>query len=329
MIVVDGNDGTGKSTLVAALSALGYEAQDRGLPTRATDHGLPATVPQGEDYLILDAPEAVSRERLARAGKALDESWHTLESLTHYRARFREVAAALGVSLVDASGPPGSILAAVRERLGIRSDELRVGIPKGRLLDTALDAMKRAGFPLEVTPRNYHPLCPGLRPFLLKPRSIPQMVAHGLLDAGICGRDLVLESGCDDRLEVAVDLGTQRVRLVAAAARGADLLRNPPARPLYLATEFPLIASRWATGKNLAHVLLNTWGSTEAWVPEYADLCVDVVETGETLAANGLEILEELLTSTTVLVVRSRRPDHARHHRLVSALRRAAGGPAP
>ena len=197
---------------------------------------------------------------------------------------------------------------------------LRVGIPKGRLLDAAVEAMGKAGYPLQIKPRNYHPRCEGdIQAFLLKPRSIPQMVALELLDAGFCGRDLVLESGYDDRLEAALDLGLNRVRLVAAAS-DPSILEAPPRRPLVIATEFPTLASRWATGRCLAHLCLHTWGSTEAWVPTYADIAVDVVETGDTMAANGLTVLEEIMTSSTVMVVRSDPNEAAKHHPLLARL---------
>lgn len=319
MIVVDGNDGTGKSTLVAALRALGWDARDRGLPTEATDHGLPDAIPSDEEYLILDLPEASSRERLARAGKDLEEEYHTLASLTHYRARFRDIAATLGVPLLDARGTPDEVLALALAQLGLPREPLRLGVPKGRLLESTSRALARAGFPLEpASPRDLHPRCPGLRPFLLKPRSIPAMVAHGLLDLGLCGLDLVRESDLDDRLQVLLDLRTHRVRIVAAAAE-PRIISEPPARPLVVATELPLVADRWATGKNLAHLTINTWGSTEAWVPAHADVCVDVVESGATLAENGLVELETLFESTTVLVAPAGRAP-ARHHRLAKAL---------
>ncbi len=102
-VVVDGNDGTGKSTIVARLRELGYDAADRGVPTKMTDDAAVRAV-EGEVYLILDAPVEVCRERLAKAGKDLEERYHTVADLEHYRARFREVAAGLGAALIDASG---------------------------------------------------------------------------------------------------------------------------------------------------------------------------------------------------------------------------------
>lgn len=202
-----------------------------------------------------------------------------------------------------------------------RVSEPRVGIPKGRLFDAVAAELQRAGFPLDVSPRNYHPRCPGLTAFILKPRSVPQMVALGLLDLGFCGRDLVVESGYDDRLEVLADLGIQPVRMMAAAAR-ADMIESPPRKPVVIATEFPAIADKWATGHNLAHICINTWGSTEAWAPAYADIVVDVVETGDTLRANGLVVIEELMRSTTVLIGRAGAPELRGHPLALSLGRR-------
>lgn len=109
-IIIDGNDGVGKSTIVALLRELGHDAYDRGLPTKLTDTpGLP--VPENEIYIILDAPVAVSRARLAKAGKDLDEEHHTVESLIDYRRRFQRLAAELPrCHLVDACGTAQSVL---------------------------------------------------------------------------------------------------------------------------------------------------------------------------------------------------------------------------
>jgi ATP phosphoribosyltransferase len=192
------------------------------------------------------------------------------------------------------------------------------------LLDAVVELMSEAGYPLEISPRNYHPRCEGIQAFLLKPRSIPQMVALELLDAGFCGRDLVLESGYDDRLEAALDLGLNRVRLVAAAS-DPSILDTPPKRPLVIATEFPALASRWATSRCLAHLCIHTWGSTEAWVPTYADIAVDVVETGDTMAANGLTVLEEIMTSSTVMVTRSTQGGAVRQHPLLARVAKVIG----
>ena len=91
IIVVDGNDGTGKSTLVERLRKEGYDVQDRGIPTKLTDDSSLKPNPD-EFYIILDAPIEVCRERLKKAGRDLNEKYHTIEDLTYYRQRFLYVA---------------------------------------------------------------------------------------------------------------------------------------------------------------------------------------------------------------------------------------------
>lgn len=91
IIVVDGNDGTGKSTLVERLRKDGYDVQDRGIPTKLTDDSSLKPNPD-EFYIILDAPIEVCRERLKKAGRDLNEKYHTIEDLTYYRQRFLDVA---------------------------------------------------------------------------------------------------------------------------------------------------------------------------------------------------------------------------------------------
>ena len=102
-IVVDGNDGTGKSTIVALLRELGYEVQDRGIPTKMTDDE--SVKPEKDEfYLILDVPVEVSRMRLSQAGRDLNEKYHTTEDLTFYRERFLRIARALpNTVLIDAN----------------------------------------------------------------------------------------------------------------------------------------------------------------------------------------------------------------------------------
>ena len=116
-IVIDGNDGTGKTTLIAALKRLGIDAQDRGEATLMTDHLEMEPRPHAI-YLILDCPVEVSRARLKSAGKNLDEKYHTVEDLTHYRARFLDVAKRLPRhAIIDTSGTFEATLAACLEAL--------------------------------------------------------------------------------------------------------------------------------------------------------------------------------------------------------------------
>ncbi|MBI5153491.1 MAG: hypothetical protein HZA36_03480 [Parcubacteria group bacterium] len=116
-VIVDGNDGTGKTTLVCALKKKGYHAYDRGIPTTLTMlDDIPFEIPTDEIYIILDVPVEVSQERLLRAGKSLNQPFHTIRDLTYYRRRFQEVAEQLprchiiDVSKDDARGVLRSVL---------------------------------------------------------------------------------------------------------------------------------------------------------------------------------------------------------------------------
>ncbi len=119
-IVVEGNDGTGKTTLVGQLAGLGYDVQDRGVPTKMTDD--PDLRPQDDVlYVVLDVPVEVSQQRLRRAGKDLDEQYHNVEDLTHYRARYLELLSALPHHvLLDACGTPAEVL---RRCLGLLAEQ--------------------------------------------------------------------------------------------------------------------------------------------------------------------------------------------------------------
>ena len=109
-IVVDGNDGTGKSTLVTLLQELGYEVQDRGIPTKMSDDESIKPL-ENEFYIILDVPIEVSRERLKKAGRNLDEKYHTVEDLIFYRDKFWQIYRRLPNSvLIDATGSPEDVL---------------------------------------------------------------------------------------------------------------------------------------------------------------------------------------------------------------------------
>jgi thymidylate kinase len=99
-VIIDGNDGTGKSTLIKALAEIGYDCQDRGLPTKMTDDPNSRSTVDDEVYIILDASVEVCRNRLAKAGRDLDEKYHRVEDLNHYRRRFLEVAANLPTAVV-------------------------------------------------------------------------------------------------------------------------------------------------------------------------------------------------------------------------------------
>jgi ATP phosphoribosyltransferase len=182
---------------------------------------------------------------------------------------------------------------------------MRMAMPKGRLLDGVSDRLRRAGVTLTfLNERDYRPKASGaaLDVKLVKARVVPQLVALGQFQVGFAGLDLVREADYEQVVAVA-DLGLNPVRIVVAVPQDrVGLLDAPPRRPVVIATEYERIADRWALARNLAHIVIQTYGSTEAYAPEDADIVIDCVETGTTMAANGLVIIEELFRSTTHLV---------------------------
>jgi len=126
---------------------------------------------------------------------------------------------------------------------------------------------------------------------------------------GFTGRDILKDTVYEGLVEL-VDTKLNQVKIMAAAA-DEKILRSPPARPLVVATEFAFLADRWLSELGLAHVILHSHGSTEAYCPRFADLIVDVVETGDTLRANGLTPIHDFGPSSTVMITRQALTDRA------------------
>jgi len=319
-IEIDGNDGTGKSTLVRMLAALGIEAQDRGRMTLATDD--PSVGPESDVlYILLDLSPAECADRLEAAGKSLEELFHRPADLQHYAHRFRDVSQVFGAVIIPSGAPFSTLLSALsaieaftpqHPLLPKDRKPLRIGLPKGRL-GSVKGMLGAWGFGTPgVSDRKYLDLHldSGTACWRLKPRSIPQLVSMGFLEVGFVGRDLLLDNPYDNLVELA-DLHHCEVRLIAAA-QNPDILQNPPTRPLVVATEYGYLADRWLSEQGLSHIILDSRGSTEAFCPSFADLIIDVVETGATLKANGLVEIHEFLHSSTVLISRTDLTDDVR-----------------
>ena len=182
---------------------------------------------------------------------------------------------------------------------------LRLALPKGRLQDGVLSLLAEAGVTFAFqSDRDYRPVVsdPRLAAKLVKVRAVPQLVALGNFELGFCGLDLVREADYEQVVPL-LDLGLSPVELVVAVRAGdEDIVTHPPKRPLLIASEYVQLADRWALERNLAHITIQSWGSTEAYAPEDADIVFDCSETGTTLAANGLVVLERLMHSSTHLV---------------------------
>ena len=177
---------------------------------------------------------------------------------------------------------------------------IHLALPKGRMETGVFNLLAAAGIELHVGQRGYRPVLsePGFEVKLLKPQNIVEMLAVGTRDIGFAGADWVAEQQAD--LVELLDTGLDPVRIVAAAAESLlDEGRNLPKRRLVVASEYERLTRSWIAGRGLDASFVRSYGATEVFPPEDADVIVDNTATGETLAANGLAVVDELMASST------------------------------
>ncbi len=185
--------------------------------------------------------------------------------------------------------------------------KLRIGMPKGSLQDATFGLFKKAGWDFRVSTRSYQPVVDDdeLEPVLLRAQEIPKYVAAGVLDIGLTGHDNVVESEADvlEVAELIYSKATSRpYRWVLAVPQNSAIKGPKDLEGKRIATELVTVTKRYLERNNVnAHVEFS-WGATEVKVPDLVDAIVEGTETGSTLAAHGLVIIDTLLESTTRLI---------------------------
>jgi ATP phosphoribosyltransferase len=200
------------------------------------------------------------------------------------------------------------------------AESLRLGLPKGRMQAGVLGLLADAGIEVRAPERGYRPglSLPGLEAKFLKPQNIVEMLAHGSRDVGFAGADWVAEQGVD--LVEVLDTGLDPVRMVAAAP--GELLEGGslPARRLAVASEYTRLTAAWIETRGIDAKCVRSYGATEVFPPEDADLIVDLVATGSTLRANKLVVVDEIMRSSTRLYASPRAAGDARRGRAIEEL---------
>jgi len=188
--------------------------------------------------------------------------------------------------------------------------ELRIGLPKGRMAEGVTRLLGTAGIQLKVGRRGYRPWLSlaDTDAKILKPQNIIEMVHAGSRHIGFAGADWVSELGYADDPDLVelLDTGLDPVRVVVAAPKACierGRLRPPPGRsgPLVIATELPRLTQAWTERSGVEAKVLRTYGATEVFPPEDADAIVDIAATGDTLKANNLHIVDDVVHSSTRL----------------------------
>ena len=182
-----------------------------------------------------------------------------------------------------------------------------LGLPKGSLQESTFALFKRAGFTVTCSSRSYFPSIDDaeITCRLLRPQEMSRYVELGLLDAGICGWDWVYENGSDvvDVCELNYSKATSNpVRWVLAVPNDSKIKSVKDLQGKRISTEALGIVKRYLKKNGVKADVEFSWGATEVKAPELVDAIVDLTETGSSLRANNLRIVDTILTSTTRLI---------------------------
>jgi ATP phosphoribosyltransferase len=184
---------------------------------------------------------------------------------------------------------------------------LKIGIPKGSLENATIDLFRRAGFNITTSSRSYFPMIddPEMECMLIRAQEMARYVEDGILDAGLTGLDWVSEVEAD--VEAVADLiyakqSFGKVRWVLAVPESSAVERVQDLEGKIIATELVATTKRYLTANGVKARVEFSWGATEVKPPELADAIVEVTETGSSLRANKLRIVETVLESNTQLI---------------------------
>jgi ATP phosphoribosyltransferase len=185
--------------------------------------------------------------------------------------------------------------------------KLKLGIPKGSLENATIDLFRRAGFAITTSSRSYFPAIddPEIECMLIRAQEMARYVDDGILDAGLTGRDWVMEN--DAQVYVVADLIYARqsfgkVRWVLAVPESSPVQSVRDLQGKIIATELVGATERYLAEHGVTAKVEFSWGATEVKPPILADAIVEVTETGSSLRANNLRIVETVLESNTQLI---------------------------
>ena len=185
--------------------------------------------------------------------------------------------------------------------------KLKLGIPKGSLENATVDLFRRAGFQITTSSRSYFPAIddPEIECMLIRAQEMARYVEDGVLDAGLTGRDWVEEN--EAKVENVADLiyakqSFGKVRWVLAVPEASPYKSVKDLQGKIIATELVAATKRYLERNGVTAKVEFSWGATEVKPPELADAIVEVTETGSSLRANKLRIIETVLESNTQLI---------------------------
>ena len=187
------------------------------------------------------------------------------------------------------------------------SDKLKLALPKGSLEEATYSLMRKAGFNTSVTSRSYFPTVddPELEVVLYRPQEMPRYVEDGVTDAGLTGHDWVVENGSNvlELCELTYSKRTRNpVRWVLAVHEDSSLKTVRDLQGKKIATELVKVTQEYLKKNKVKAEVEFSWGATEVKPPKLADAIVEATETGSSLRANHLRIIDTVLVSTTQFI---------------------------
>jgi len=185
--------------------------------------------------------------------------------------------------------------------------KLKLGIPKGSLENATIELFRRAGFNITTSSRSYFPAIddPEIECMMIRAQEMARYVEDGVLDAGLTGRDWIEES--EAKVHAVADLiyakqSFGKVRWVLAVPESSDFQTVKDLEGKIIATELVATTKRYLAANGVKAKVEFSWGATEVKPPVLADAIVEVTETGSSLRANKLRIVETVLESNTQLI---------------------------
>ncbi len=185
--------------------------------------------------------------------------------------------------------------------------KLKLGLPKGSLQEPTFALFARAGYSMKVSTRSYQPVIDDdtVEPILLRPQEIPIYVQQGVLDAGLTGKDWIEDCGaqvhevCELRYS---KLTNNATKIVLSVHEDSPVQSVKDLQGKRIATEYVRLTQRYLEAHGVEAAVEFSWGADEVKVPTLTDAIVVITETGSSLRAHNLRIVDTLLTSTTRFV---------------------------
>ncbi|MEC8893259.1 MAG: ATP phosphoribosyltransferase [Candidatus Poribacteria bacterium] len=187
-------------------------------------------------------------------------------------------------------------------------DKLKLGIPKGSMQDSTINLFKKAGYTITANSRSYYPQVDDdqIDVMLLRPQEMALYVEQGVIDVGLAGRDWVVDCGTDVKeiAELVYSKATnQPARWVLAVAQDSKITSVKDLEGKVIFTELIDTTKQYLEKNNVNAIVKFSHGATEVKIPHLCEAIVEITETGSSLRANGLKVIDTVMESVTIMIV--------------------------